>query len=93
MIKKCIGCGSLLQTDDVSKDGYVRKENYDISTLCERCFKIRNYGQYKVVEKTNNDFFPILESIGKTNDLVVFVVDLPAFLYPSTYTLLDVLCK
>ena len=76
MIKKCIGCGSLLQVDDVSKDGYVRKENYDISTLCERCFKIRNYGQYKIVEKTNNDFFPILESIGKTNDLVVFVVDL-----------------
>lgn len=76
MIKKCIGCGALLQTDDVAKDGYVRKENYDISRLCERCFKIRNYGQYKVVEKTNNDFFPILESIGKTNDLVVFVVDL-----------------
>lgn len=76
MTKKCIGCGSILQVDDVSKEGYVRKENYDISTLCERCFKIRNYGQYKVVEKTNNDFFPILESIGKTNDLVVFVVDL-----------------
>lgn len=76
MIKKCIGCGALLQMDDIEKDGYVRKENYDISTLCERCFKIRNYGEYKTVEKTNHDFFPILESIGKTDDLVVLVIDI-----------------
>ncbi len=76
MIKKCIGCGSVLQTTDITKDGYVREENYESSTLCERCFKIRNYGEYKVVEKTNNDFIPILENIGKTNDLVILVVDL-----------------
>ena len=76
MTKKCIGCGAILQVEDITKDGYVRKENYDISTLCERCFKIRNYGEYKTVEKTNQDFFPILESINKTNDLVVLVVDL-----------------
>lgn len=76
MIKKCIGCGATLQVEDITKDGYVRKENYDMSQLCERCFKIRNYGEYKTVEKTNHDFFPILESINKTNDLVVLVVDL-----------------
>lgn len=76
MTKKCVGCGAILQVEDIAKDGYVRKENYDISTLCERCFKIRNYGEYKTVEKTNHDFFPILESIGKTGDLVVLVVDL-----------------
>lgn len=76
MTKKCIGCGASFQTEDIEKDGYVRKENYDISTLCERCFKIRNYGEYKIIEKTNYDFFPILENIGKTNELVVLVVDL-----------------
>ena len=76
MTKKCIGCGAVLQVDDEEKDGYVRQENYDKSNLCERCFKIRNYGEYKLVEKTNYEFFPILESIGKTNDLVVLVVDI-----------------
>jgi len=76
MIKKCIGCGSILQTKDITNDGYVREENYEVSTLCERCFKIRNYGEYKVVEKSNKDFIPILENIGKTNDLVILVVDL-----------------
>ena len=76
MTKKCIGCGALLQTNNIVQDGYVQEKNYEISTLCERCFKIRNYGEYKMVEKTNHDFFPILESINKTSDLVVLVVDL-----------------
>lgn len=43
--------------------------------LCERCFRIKNYNDYKVVSKNNNDFIPILESINP-NDLVVLVVDL-----------------
>ena len=44
--------------------------------LCERCFKIKNYNDYKVVVKDNHDFIPILEQINKTNDLVLLVVDL-----------------
>ena len=76
MNKKCIGCGSLLQTEDIDKEGYIREENYNNGDLCSRCFKIRNYGEYKIVEKTNHDFIPILENIGKTSDLVVLVVDL-----------------
>lgn len=76
MNKKCIGCGATLQIDDIDKDGYVKPQNYDVSTLCERCFKIRNYGEYKQVNKTNNDFLPILDEINKTDDLVLLVVDL-----------------
>jgi len=44
--------------------------------LCERCFRIKNYNDYKVVVKDNNNFIPILENINITNDLVVLVVDL-----------------
>ena len=29
MIKKCIGCGSLLQTIDKNKEGYVSNKVYD----------------------------------------------------------------
>lgn len=46
------------------------------NTLCERCFRIKHYNDYKVVTKTNNDFIPILENISKSNDLVLLVVDL-----------------
>lgn len=76
MMRKCKGCGANLQFIDSSKEGFIQEKNYEKSELCERCFRIRNYGEYKKIEKTNLDFIPILNSISKTNDLVVFVIDL-----------------
>ena len=73
MIKKCIGCGSILQDQDPNQIGFVSSLEKD---LCERCFKIRHYNQYQTVEKTNQDYIPILKQIATTNDLVLFVVDL-----------------
>ena len=51
MNKKCIGCGSILQTDNVDADGFVRSNVYDKSDYCERCFKIIHYGEYSVLDK------------------------------------------
>ena len=73
MIKKCIGCGSILQDQDPNQIGFVSSLEKD---LCERCFKIRHYNQYQTVEKTNQDYIPILKQIASTNDLVLLVVDL-----------------
>ena len=36
MIKKCIGCGSLLQTIDKNKEGYVSNKVYDKVEYCEQ---------------------------------------------------------
>ena len=74
-MNSCIGCGAELQTKDKTLEGYVKEENLD-KKLCERCFRIRNYGDYKRVSKTNVDFKKILDDINNTNDLVVLVVDL-----------------
>lgn len=76
MIKKCVGCGSILQTHSVNQEGYIQEDALNKGQLCERCFKIRNYGEYKIIEKSNQDFMPIIERIGKTNDLVILVVDI-----------------
>jgi hypothetical protein len=76
MSKKCVGCGLKLQTDDEKKDGYIKLENIDKSNLCERCFRIQNYNEYKVVDKTNKDFAKIFKKIDKSKDLVLLVVDL-----------------
>jgi 30S ribosome assembly GTPase len=73
MIKKCIGCGSLLQSSDIEKEGFTKNTD---NILCERCFRITNYGDYKVVAKTNDEFMSILQEVNKTNSLVLFVVDL-----------------
>lgn len=73
MNKKCLGCGAVLQTEFNDREGYTR--NLD-NELCERCFRINNYGDYKVIVKDNNEFVNILRNINETKDLVVLVVDL-----------------
>ena len=75
MIKKCNGCGALLQTEQPEQIGYVRKQNLENSILCDRCFRIKNYGDYKIISKSNQDYLDILQKVDKTGDLVVLVVD------------------
>ena len=71
-MNKCIGCGSLLQSIDKNKEGYVDEKN---KKYCYRCFRIRNYGEYSKSLKTNEDYEKILDDINKTNDLVVLLID------------------
>lgn len=72
-MNNCIGCGVELQTQEINKLGYTKNiENQ----LCERCFRIRNYGEYKTVVKTNQEFINILKEIDKTKKLVVLVIDI-----------------
>ena len=71
-MSKCIGCGVELQNTDSLKDGYVKKID---GNLCERCFRIKNYGDYKFVLKDNSNFIDILKNIDK-KALVVLVMDL-----------------
>ena len=44
MTKECLGCGSVLQTEFSSKEGFIKSSVYDKSSYCERCFKIKHYG-------------------------------------------------
>ena len=72
MNKRCIGCGSILQDKDINKDGYILDINDDI---CQRCFRIKYYNEYKVTTRNNNDYINIINSINK-DDLVVYVTSL-----------------
>lgn len=72
-MKKCKGCGAFLQISNDQIEGYTKNINND---LCERCFRINNYNEYKFIEKDNTDFTNILKEINKTNDLVILLVDL-----------------
>lgn len=72
-MSKCIGCGVKLQNIDRDIIGFT--SNID-NVLCERCFRIRNYNEYKTVTKSNQDYIDILSDINKTDDLIVLVIDL-----------------
>ena len=71
--KSCIGCGVLLQNENILADGYVTNIENDI---CQRCFRMKNYGEYQVVAKSNDEYIEILKTVGKTKDLVLHIVDL-----------------
>lgn len=71
-MNKCIGCGIELQNDYIYQDGFVSSCNHK---LCERCFRIKNYGQNKVVVTGNEDYLKIFDNICDS-DLVVYVSSL-----------------
>ena len=73
MIKYCKGCGVKLQDNNSLLEGYTPDISKD---LCMRCFRLKNYGEYQVVTKSNDEYVEIIESIGSTKSLVLYVVDL-----------------
>ena len=85
MTKKCLGCGALFQMEDPKKAGFIEKENFDKAVICKRCFRIKNYGDYEVINKDIKDYeilflcdiFTLDESlnyINKLNGKVILVI-------------------
>lgn len=70
---KCLGCGARMQDKNPHKEGYVKDIN---SLLCKRCFEIRNYNAYSMIEKDNQEYLNVLNKIAKTDDLLLLVADL-----------------
>lgn len=71
--KKCLGCGVLLQEENILQEGYTTSLENDI---CQRCFRMKNYGEYQVVAKSNEEYLNILKSVAETKDLVLYITDL-----------------
>ncbi len=71
-MNKCSGCGISLQNKDINELGYTKSLDND---LCERCFRIKNYNDYKRVIKDNDYVLNLLKSINK-KDLIVLIVDI-----------------
>lgn len=71
--KKCIGCGITLQDENVLLEGYTASIENDI---CSRCFKMKNYGEYQIVTKSNDEYIEILKKVNETKDLVLYIIDL-----------------
>lgn len=51
MTKECLGCGSVLQTTAPKDEGFVKSSVLAKANYCERCFKIKHYGEYSVLDK------------------------------------------
>ena len=74
MNKKCIGCGSVLQTEKPKEKGYIIKDKIKDSNYCERCFKIIHYNEKIITDLENiNDY--IIKEVNKKAKYVYFLVD------------------
>ena len=75
----CIGCGSIIQSVDTTKPGYVpqsklSEENEDI--VCRRCFRLKNYNEVTPLKITSDDYFNIISEIGYKKALIVMIIDI-----------------
>lgn len=71
--KKCLGCGIVLQDVNVLQEGYTTNLEND---YCQRCFRMKNYGEYQVLTKSNDEYLNILKDVSNTKDLVLYVTDI-----------------
>ncbi len=74
MNRVCIGCGSKFQTLDKNKEGYINPKVYEKATLCERCFKIKYYGEAYVTDNPK-DKTSLIKMINDSKKSVVYLVD------------------
>jgi len=79
---KCIGCGTVLQYEDKTKEGYVPEKHYkelmnDPKVICcQRCFRMKQYGIFASNDIPGEDYIKVLSEIANTNSLIVLIVDI-----------------
>ena len=83
IIKKCKGCGAILQDIEPEKAGFIPKLNDD-SKYCKRCFRMMHYNELPKIVASNSDYEKVIDDVIKKNGLIVFVVDI--FQFKSTFS-------
>lgn len=73
-MKKCLGCGAVLQTIDSKKMGYIDEEVLDKAKYCQRCFKITHYNQNLIMPLPNINE-TLVKEINKKAKYVFFLID------------------
>ncbi|RDI44041.1 hypothetical protein DFR59_103104 [Falsibacillus pallidus] len=74
---QCVGCGVAIQTTDKEGLGYAPPSSLEKEKIiCQRCFKLKHYNEVQDVSLTDDDFLKILNEIGRTDSLIVKIVDI-----------------
>ena len=75
IIRKCKGCGAILQDTESKKAGFIPKLT-DESKYCKRCFRMMHYNELPKIVASNSDYEKVIDDVIKKNGLIVFVVDI-----------------
>lgn len=73
----CMGCGAKIQTENPKEAGYAPKSSLGReNVICQRCFRLKHYNEVQDVGLTDDDFLKILNGIGRSDALIVMIVDI-----------------
>ncbi|HEX6922424.1 MAG TPA: ribosome biogenesis GTPase YqeH [Bacillales bacterium] len=73
----CIGCGAPIQTEKKNEVGYAPPASLERDpVLCQRCFRLKHYGEVQDVPLGDDDYLKIINRIAETEALVVKIVDI-----------------
>lgn len=78
IIKKCKGCGAILQNENSEKQGFVPNLTEETS-YCKRCFRMKHYNELPKIVASNADYEHVIDEVLKRKALIVFIVDIFAF--------------
>lgn len=91
-MKKCLGCGAVLQTIDSKKMGYIDEEILDKAKYCQRCFKITHYNQNLIMPLPNINE-TLVKEINKKAKYVFFLIDFINICKETMDTYLNIKCN
>ncbi len=93
IIRRCPGCGIILQTIDEKLPGYVPHKHVDRHevVLCQRCFKLQHYGEDIAPKETFvfDEFYKILAKAKADQASIIWVLDILNFETTLSATLLE----
>lgn len=82
--KRCNACGTVLQSDDKSKEGYTSESILKIAkdsdiVLCEKCYHSKSFNVSVKEATLENDMKTILTDAKRKEALIVYVINLCSF--------------
>ena len=78
ILRKCKGCGAVLQDQEPDKQGFIPVLKDD-SSYCKRCYRMMHYNERPKIIASNKDYEHVIDDVIQRNGLIVFVVDIFAF--------------
>lgn len=82
-IRRCYNCGAVLQSDDPTKVGYVKKETLENASqnflFCDSCFELERHRPLSNEPTVDPEFLTMLNEAKKKDALIVYVINLFSF--------------
>jgi hypothetical protein len=84
VVRRCYGCGAVLQSDNKRSDGYIESKMLEETPLdkpifCDRCYQDSKYNLEPSQASVSPSFLTMLQDAKASDAFIVYVIDLYSF--------------